>query len=246
MKSHTWLFLFSSILLTFSSCKKDAVTKPVKFTSTTYQNLGAFDSDGEPAYLVQPDTVSAELKAFVQNTLPDGNNLPKSHPELFTTSAIADITITAQSDVYITFVSEGSAYANSLAFYTYPTGQSPVSAKDIQLITYIFPNCGNHTPLHSGDKIKIGNFGVGTSIGFVLMQSAWDTTLKKLNNDVVHFCTNDALNPEVDPNLKKHAVLIDYTPENKVLIGFEDTDRTSPRCDNDFNDVVVYCTVKHS
>jgi hypothetical protein len=229
-----------------NACKKAAVTKPVKFTSTTYQNLGAFDSLGKPNYLVQPDTISAALMSFVQNTLPDRINLTKTHPELFTSSAIADITLTAQSDVYITFVSEGCGYANSLAFYTYPTGQSPISAADIKLITYIFPNCGNKTPLHTGDKVKIGNFGVGTSIGFVLMQSAWDTTMRKLNNDVVHFCTNDALNPEVDPNLKKHAVLIDYAPENKVLIGFEDLDRTNPNCDDDFNDVIVYCTVKPS
>jgi len=48
----------------------------------------------------------------------------------------------------------------------------------------------------------------------------------------------------VDFKLKKHAVLISYAPENKILIGFEDTDRTNSQCDNDFNDVVVYATVK--
>jgi len=39
-------------------------------------------------------------------------------------------------------------------------------------------------------------------------------------------------------------VLLNYAPENKVLISFEDTDRTKPECDNDFNDVVIYCTVQ--
>ena len=61
------------------------------------------------------------------------------------------------------------------------------------------------------------------------MENAWNTTHHTFNNDAVHFLTNDALNPEVDPNLKKHAVLLPYTPENKVLIGFEDNDRTSPK-----------------
>jgi hypothetical protein len=145
MKSYACLLLIS-VLLMLNACKKAPVTKPVKFTSTTYQKLGKFDSLGKPTYLSNPDTISAELNAFARNTLPDGNNLPKSNPELFTTSAIADITIGAQSDVYITFVSEGSGYANSLAFYTYPTGQSPTSAKDIKLMTYIVPNCGNQTP----------------------------------------------------------------------------------------------------
>lgn len=227
-----------------NACKKAAVTKPVEFTSTIYQTLGTYDSLGKPNYLVLPDTISPSLLSFVNNTLPERKNLTISHPELFSSTAIADITITQPSDVYVTFVLEGTGYANSLAFYTYPTNQSPTSAKDISLITYIFPCCGgNKTPLHSGDKVKIGRFDIGTSIGFVLMQNAWDTTAHILNNDVVHFCTNDALNPEVDPKLKKHAVLINYAPENKVIIGFEDIDRTLPYCDNDFNDVVMYCTV---
>ena len=64
-----------------------------------------------------------------------------------------------------------------------------------------------------------------------------------VNNKVVHFCSNDVLNPEVDPNLKKHAVLINYAAENKVLIGFENTNRTNSKCDHDFNDIVIYTTV---
>lgn len=64
-----------------------------------------------------------------------------------------------------------------------------------------------------------------------------------MDYNAVHFCSNDILNPEVDPNLKKHAVLINFSAENKVLIGFEDRDRTLPNCDHDFNDLLVYCTV---
>ena len=227
----------------FNACKKAAVTKPVSFTSTVYQNLGTFSVTGRPDYLISPDTVSSSILSFISGTLPDGQDLTKSHPEFFNSSAIADVTIAQPSDVYITFVKEGCRYTNSLAFYTYPTGQSPTSAQDIKLITYVFPNSGNRTPLDPGDKVKLGKFDTGTSIGFVLMQDAWDTTARVLNNNAVHFCTNDALNPEVDPNLKKHAVLINYAPENKLLIGFEDTNRTDSQCDNDFNDVVIYCTV---
>ena len=242
MKPKNYLFLFG-ILILVNACKKEPLSKAVNFTSTTYQYLGTFNSSGEPDYLSPPDTISSSLLSFISNTLPDGQNLTISHPEFFGNTAIADITITQPSDVYITFVSQGCAYANSIAFYTYPSNQSPTSAKDIKLITYVFPNSGHLTPLHAGDKVKLGTFDVGTSIGFVLMQDAWDTTSRTLDNNVVHFCTNDALNPEVDPNLKKHAVLINYTPEKKILIGFEDRDRTLPTCDNDFNDVVIYCTV---
>src|SRR5690606_13439860 len=179
----------------------------------------------------------------INTTLPEKEDLRTTHPELLNSPTIGDIVITQQSDVFITFVSEGTAYTNTFAFYTYPTNQPPASPSDIKKIYYVFPNAGFDTPLTPGDKVKIGSFNVGTSIGFVILKDAWKLATKTINNKAVHFCSNDVLNPEVDPKLKKHAVLIPYPAENKVLIGFEDIDRTSPDCDHDFNDVVVYATV---
>ncbi len=75
------------------------------------------------------------------------------------------------------------------------------------------------------------------------MKNAWNPSTKTINNTAVHFCSNDVLNPEYDQNLKKHAVLINYSVDNVVLIGFEDIDRTQNNCDHDFNDVVVYATI---
>ncbi len=240
MKSKNYALLFVLVLF-FTSCKKDPVTKPVKFPATTYETVG-YDFTGKPNYLLK-DTISPPLLSFINTILIDQKDLTISHPELFTSSAIADIAITQPSDVFITFVTQNGANKNSIAFYTYPTNNPPATAKDIALITYVFPSAGNQTPLEAGDKVKIGRFDAGTSIGFVLMQNAWNSTTRELNNEAVHFCSNDVLNPEVDPKLKKHAVLIKYAPEDKILIGFEDTDRTNPQCDNDFNDVVIYATV---
>ncbi|MEO8764813.1 MAG: DUF4114 domain-containing protein [Ginsengibacter sp.] len=243
MKTKSYL-PFIAVLLILIACKKDkAVTRPVEFTSTTYLSLGTYSSVGKPDYLLTPDTISPALLSYISATLPEGKDLRTTHPELLTTSAIADVTIAKSSDVFITFVSHTGGYTNTFAFYTYPTTQPPTSTKDIKTITYVFPNSGALTPLHRGDKVKIGTFEVGTSIGFVLLQKGWDSTANVLNNKVVHFCSNDVLNPEVDPALKKHAVLINYAPENKVLIGFEDLDRTNQYCDHDFNDLVVYCTI---
>jgi len=234
-------------LVILFSCKKDEEPKsiPVEFTSTTYKTLGSYDTSGKPSYLVSPrDTVSQSLMTYITSTLPDRKDLRTTNPELLTTKAIADVPITAASDVFITFVSQGGGFTNTFGFYTYQTGKSPLTTKDIPEITYVFPNSGNGTKLTRGDKVKIGRFNAGTSIGFVLLQKGWDPVTKALDNKVVHFCSNDALNPEVDPALKKHAVLINYPAENKTLIGFEDVDRTLPTCDHDFNDVVFYCTVK--
>lgn len=244
MKKYTSLLL--GIVL-FSACHKnkadEPVTKPVEFKETSYENLGTFDSSGRPDYLMQRDPISKDLLDFINNSLPEGKDLRKTNPDLLKNKAIADISITFSSDVYITFVSQFTALGNAIAYYTYPTSTPPVSEKDIKTITYIFPNAGDWTPLQAGDKVKIGHFEPGTSIGFILLKGAWNRTTKSLNNNVVHFCSDDVLNPEVDANLKKHAILLNYVAEKKLLIGFEDTDRTIPTCDHDFQDVVIYATV---
>lgn len=241
------ILLLISLIGVLYSCKKDkpappAVTVPVKFTSTTYNSLGPFDSNGKPVNMETPDVISDGLLNYLHTMLPERVNLETTHPELLSTTAIGDIIITAKTRLDVTFVSEGALYANAIAFYTYQTNNPPKSAADIKVITYIFPNAGANTTLVAGDKVNIGTFNAGTSVGFVLMKNAWDPAIKNLNTDVVHYCSDDVLNPEVDPNLKKHAVLLDYTPESKTLIGFEDVDRTYAGCDNDFNDVVFYVT----
>lgn len=244
MKTMKYLSLIVVLLMLNACNKPKVVTKEVKFTTTTYANLTTYNSSGKPDGLLK-DTIPPDLLYFIDTLLPDGKNLTISHPELFSNPAIGDITIKSPSTVYITYVSQSGGLNNALAFYTYPTNQPPTQPGDITKITYVFPNAGNLTTLQAGDKANIGNFTVGTSIGFVLMKNAWDPTAGSLNNDAVHFLTNDALNPEVDPALKKHAVLIPYAPADKVLIGFEDFNRTSAGCDNDFNDVVFYVTVTH-
>lgn len=239
-------FLIITLLgVSLASCKKEIkpVTVPVEFKETTYQSLGTFDGTGKPNYLVIKDVISSEMLDFVSQTFTNSQDLRTTNPELFNNTAIGDIKITQQSDVFITFVYQNTYHTNTIGFYTYPTNTPPASAKDIQTISYIFPSAGSDTPLEPGDKVKIGRFNEGTSIGFVLLQSGWRPQTKTLDNKAVHFCSNDVLNPEVDPSLKKHAVLVNYTPENKVLIGFEDLDRTSAVCDHDFNDVIIYATV---
>jgi hypothetical protein len=244
MKANNLCSLFATLLV-LTACEKEdtAVTRPVQFTATTYQTLGVPDENGKPDNLLPKDEISPALGSYITSTLPERTDLRSSNPELLRSKSFSDIAVTQQSDIFVTFVSHGTIHTNAIAFYTYPTTRPPKSPKDIENITYIFPNAGYNTPLRAGDKVKIGRFNPGTSVGFVLLQNAWDLETKKLKNDVVHFCANDVLNPEVDPNLKKHTVLINYPAENKVLIGFEDIDRTRADCDHDFNDVVVYATV---
>jgi hypothetical protein len=238
--------LLWSTLLVLSACKKsndEPVTKPVEFTATTYENSCGWNSAGKPDCLLDRDSISAGLLAFLNNTIPEGHDLRTSNPGLLSTNASADIKITQSSDVFITFVSKGTSSMNTLGYYTFPSDMPPTSAADIHKITYIFPNAGDGTPLRPGDKVKIGRFAPGTTIGFVLLQNGWNPTTFAPDKNAVHFCTDDVLNPEIDPALKKHAVLLTYAPENKTLIGFDDSNRTTANCDHDFNDVVFYVTL---
>ena len=235
-------------LLMLCSCQKElSFEAPVTIepipTETKYLTLGTWDEWGKPNYLLAKDVISTNLDSFINTTLPERSDLFSSHPELLSSTASADIVITQTSDVYVTYIFQGAGMTNTIAFYTYPTNKPPLKTTDIKTITYIFPNAGNGSPLEAGDKVKIGRFNAGTSIGFVLLQAGWNSTTKELENKVVHFYSTDILNPEPDPGLKKHVVSIKYAPENKVLIGFEDLDRTRNDCDHDFNDVMFYVTV---
>jgi len=238
LKSYTSLFI---IVLIINACKKDPQIKPVSFPDATYQSLAPYDSKGQPDNLLT-DIISPDLVTYVNQMLVDRNNLTISHPELFTGANPADIPVNQSSDVFVTFVFGNAGNSNTLGFYTYPTGQPPTSDKDVKLITYIFPNAGVNSPLKAGDKMYLGKFNVGTTIGFVILQNAWDTSKSFINSDATHFCSTDALNPEMDPKLKRHAVVLDYSGGQK-LIGFEDRNRASLDCDQDFNDIVFYCTV---
>ncbi len=247
------LLLLALVGAVYLSCKKPSATpeevpfKPVSFTATEYKYLGSYDILGEPLdYKAEPDVLSAELLQFIDSALPPGQDVTKANPALL--SSNSDLSLTERSDVFITFVAEGASQLNTLAFYTYPTNNPPKKPTDLKNITYMFPNASLSGwaggGLDPGDKIKIGTFDKGMSIGFILIERGWDAATQKVNPNGNHFCSNEILNPETDPNLKKHTVLVNYPKESKIFIGFEDMMRSEPTCDHDFNDIIIYATVK--
>ncbi|MHB1177480.1 MAG: DUF4114 domain-containing protein [Daejeonella sp.] len=239
----------------YVSCKKPASTPPevpftpVSFAATQYNYLGSYDILGQPLdYKLEPDVLSPKLLQFIDSILPPGQNVTQANPTLL--SSNSDLSLTEKSDVFITFVAEGASQLNTLAFYTYPTNNPPKKPADLKNITYMFPNASLSGwaggGLNQGDKIKIGNFDKGMSIGFILIEKGWNAATRTVNSGGNHFCSNEILNPETDPNLKKHTVLLNYPKEGKIFIGFEDMMRSEPTCDHDFNDIIIYATVKAS
>jgi LruC domain-containing protein len=199
---------------------------------------------GRPAYIEGTrDVIDASLLSFINASIPEGHAVPITHPEYLASSAMPDLNITTASDVWITFVSEGAGLLSTLGYYTYPTNNPPTSASDITKITVIFPNAsavGSAGGLVSGDKVKLGNFSSGTSIGFVLLQQSWSQTSGVISN-TVKFYSNPKFNPETTSSTQRHTVTL-YDDVHKLFVmGFEDLNRQT-ESDNDFNDVVVYAT----
>ncbi len=210
--------------------------------STSYVAMGNTDSYGRPKYLESPsDVISSTLLSYINTSLPEGTPLPTTHPQYLTDAATGTVNITAKSDVWITFVSEGAGNVNSLGYYTYPTGTPPSTIADISTIYVAFPNAsayGSGGNLRAGDKVKLGTFDAGTSIGFVLFQNAWEYS-NVINTAVTKFFSDSKLNP--DPaGYQKHCVLLYDATDKLYLTGFEDLVR--PGGDNDFNDIVFYTT----
>jgi LruC domain-containing protein len=150
--------------------------------------------------------------------------------------------ITEKSDVWLTFIYEGAGYRNTLGYYKYPTNKPPATMQDIDTIHFVFPNAslvGSGGGMHSGDKVKIGTIDAGTTIGLVLFADGWNGSSVNYYAGGAYFSDSN-LNPEVNPALKRHTVMLQY--QNTYMIGFEDMNREASGCDHDFNDVMVYAS----
>ena len=212
-------------------------------TNRTYTFLGSFDNNGVPDYLeLQSDEVDASFLHDVNQSLPERNPVPQAHPEYLASGAETDIKLNAEADVWVTFVHEGAGYRNVLGFYTYDVDSPPATADDITSLNVIFPNTsfnGSGGGLSSGDKVKIGRFTPGTGIGWFIVANGWNGSSVGDGNNI--FYSNPEFNPESDPSLKQHNVLLKDDGRNLVLLGFEDLKR-DVNSDEDFNDAIFYIT----
>ena len=232
----------SSSMIAAPGKVKAVATSNFGGSATVYAYMGASDSYGVPKYLEGKDVISSELLSYVNASLPESNPVPVAHPTYLQSGNTTDLNIGETADVWITFVSEGAGYLNTLGYFTYPTGSAPTKASDIDTIHYIFPNAslpysgGN---LASGSRVKLGRFEPGTSIGFVLLAYGWNGN--GVNSSVTKYYSEPALNPETKASLKQHTVLL-YDDKHKLFLsGFEDLNREGSS-DNDFNDLVFYAT----
>ncbi len=206
--------------------------------------IGSHGSTGVPNYFEVPgDVVDAAFLADVNTALPEFQPVPIANPQYLASGNYTDIHMIATGEVWITFVSEGAGAKNSLGYFTYETANPPATANDIDSIFILLPNAtvGSSGGLLAGDKIKLGTFDGGTSIGWVLIYDGWNPSTQGIKVNNTRFYSFPQFNPEPLASQQQHNVQIWDNIRNVILVGFEDIQRNWSS-DNDFNDVVFYVT----
>jgi len=208
-----------------------------------YKYLGKYTGDGTPLYFSERDLIPKTTLEKIKAALPEYFPVPKYNPQYISSGYDTDIKLIDSAAVYITFVGEGAGYKNTLGFYTYPLDAprtKPPSAEDI---TIIFPNIselGSGGSLVPGDKVLLGNFSPNTGIGFVLIADGWRNGSVTKGNWILY--SNPDFNPEADPELRQHNVVLYDNDLQQLILSFEDITRDKASCDNDFNDAIFYIT----
>ena len=102
-------------------------------------------------------------------------------------------------------------------------------------------NNGSGGGLYPGNKVFLGRFPAGKSVGWVVFAAGWNSTTKVVTNGNYMIYSIPGLNPETDPALQKHTLLLKDISRLKFMFSFEDW-RRDQGSDNDFNDGILYVT----
>ncbi len=213
--------------------------------SGNYYYMGDFTTgnyNGLPLYL-EPDgdQLSQDFLDGVDASLPEDRPVPIYNPEYLTNGNELDIVVKEKSDVWVTFVSEGAGYRNSLGFYKFETGNPPATVNDIDSVFVVLPNTSfeySGGQLRAGDKVRLGTFEPGTTISWVLFQNAYNSN--GVNVTKPKFYSRLDLNTSENPDKRQHTVQLIDIGRQLLLIGFEDLYRSNGGSDDDFNDLIYY------
>ncbi len=209
----------------------------------TYTYIGTYNNQGVPNYLVTPrDNIPQSLLTDLSSLLPEYQNLTITHPQFLAKTNEAEAVITQEADVWVTFIHEGAGWMNSLGYYVFDTNNPPKSIADITRRNIIFPNVsftGSGGGLTSGDKVFLGRFPAGKTIGWFVVTQGWTGNSVSSSSRIVY--SEPSFNSEIDPIKKQHNVLLYDAKRSLMILGFEDMNREAG-ADNDFNDVLFYVT----
>lgn len=193
--------------------------------------LGYQQSIGKPDNLAwHYDDYSPEFFARINNALPEA----EINEAFLTDDTGSTISLTEDAEVFVTFIHEGAGYKNSFGYFVFDPNNPPQTAAEVSEII-VFPNL-SYPHLTNGHRLSLGVFPANTHIGFFIAANGFwfDTGVKP--TQVPYYYSLQNLNPEADPSLRQHLVLLYDEEVSEVILGFEDLPRTWG--DNDFNDAV--------
>lgn len=206
--------------------------------------LGTFNAAGKPNYLTSTnDVVNAAFLADINTALPENKPVPTFNAQYLTQTNQTNLVFQQPSQVWVTFVHEGAGYLNTLCYYKYNPNNPPATANDIDSLFAIFPNTSyvnSGGGLVSGNKVEIGTFMPGMAIGWAIIANGFSGG--NMTGGLGIYYSQSYLNPETNPSLKQHCVMLNDVNRGKFLLSFEDINRQNGGCDNDFNDAIFYVT----
>ena len=211
-------------------------------SSLTFNYIGTYSSNGVPDYLESVDeTIGQDILDLLAASLPEGQPVPNYNPQYISSGNTASVIVDQLAEIWITFVHEGAGYQNSVGYYTYPTSTPPETVDDITDLNIIFPNCsfsGSGGGLTTGNKVYLGTFNPGTTVGWFLIPNGWDgasnSVIEESGKDAKFANTN--LNDFTSAEHRSHCVVLEDPVNENLFLGFEDINR--PGGDKDFNDAI--------
>jgi hypothetical protein len=222
----------------------------VNVSKFNYVYLGGWNASGLPDYL-EPvnDYVDQSTMDLIDAVLPE------STPNLdyIDYNDYLNVTVDTGTRIWASFIYEGAGWKNSFAMYQYDENDEPNSPSDIDSLTIIFPNVSGTGSgvagggsLIPGHKVFYDSVSAGTTVAFAVIARGFDNTHTNTTIDnqgnYIHYSNNN-LNQESVDSLKAHNVTFWDANQEKYILGFEDIDRESGSCDQDFNDVLFYITL---
>src|SRR5688500_15562981 len=114
MKSLVINCLCAAVIVSFASCERQGgISERPKEIVATGERLALFQE--------------------IMADFPESKNVKNAKPELFEAATRKEIVLKSESDVYVTFISEGASLSNTFGWYSYQAGAKPTNASDIQM-----------------------------------------------------------------------------------------------------------------
>jgi len=219
-----------------------------------FRILGTWDKDGLPDYLDTRVSISEGELDTVNQVIPQGVKIYKEFPQYFADGVQTNVNLLIDTPVYLTFLHQDTGQKNVFCYFTYPTASPPTSVEEIDSLTIVFPHAHFNAGLEVGDRVKLGDFEAGTSIGFAVIRNGWakDKALLKDDDRVPTygeyvFYSIDELNPS-DEGVSQHFIIVndaDYNFRNtkdRLLMSCEDNHLKSSDPNNNWDDLIFYIT----